>query len=192
MSKKRQNHNRKPTNGLWGLLLAGALGAGSLAAWVQMNPTKEIPASEKRVSRLPEHQDSVHSSSETNKGKVQVLKPRYEGDELKYDRHEAEVPTGEDKMVYAVNQYLKASKIAPSDALAVKATLASNGDLKLDFNPAFDHTYGSEDERALVDGILHTLGQFPEINSVSFTIKGEQLETLGHIDLTTPQAVLRD
>lgn len=174
------------------MLLVGALAAGSIAAWVQMNPTKDIPEAERRVARLPEHQESrPKPKPRETTSEVEVLKPRYEGNDLKYDRAKATVPQGEDKMVFAVNQYLKDLKMIPAGAKATKATMKS-GDLTLDFNTAFDHTYGSEDERTIVDGILRTLGQFAEINSVRFTIEGQQMETLGHLDLTTPQAVLRD
>ena len=194
MSKKRQTHNQRPTNALWGMLLAGALVTGSLAAWVQMSPNKSIPVEEHRVARLPEHQSKrdVPTTHKQDPGKIQVLKPRFEGQDLKYDRHEAVVPEGQNKMVFAVNQYLKESKVAPAAAQATKASIDKRGDLTLEFNSDFDRTYGTEDERTLVDGILRTLGQFSEINSVRFTINGQQMETLGNIDLTTPQAVLRD
>ncbi len=82
--------------------------------------------------------------------------------------------------------------IAPKEARATKAVLTERGELRLQFNNAFDRTYGSEEERALVDGILHSLGQFKEIVNVQFCIGDQPMETLGHIDLSTPQAVLRD
>ncbi|MCC7101968.1 MAG: GerMN domain-containing protein [Fimbriimonadaceae bacterium] len=190
MTKKRKNH--KPTNGLWAVLLAGALVAGSVAAWVQMTDNKSIPISERRSpTERPGKPAKVHvpqSEGET----VAVLKPRYDGDAIKYDRTEAQVPKGIDKMVFAVNEFLRESDIAPKDARATKAVLTERGELRLQFNNAFDRTYGSEEERALVDGILHSLGQFKEIVNVQFCIGDQPMETLGHIDLSTPQAVLRD
>lgn len=190
MTKKRKNH--KPSNGLWAVLLAGGLVAGSVAAWVQMSGDRTIPVAERRLPTERTGKPTKPFPEPTAKDRVTVIKPRYEGDSIKYDRHQTEVPAGVDKMVFAVNEYLRESGIAPKEAKAIKATLSDRGELKLEFNESFDRTYGSEEERSLVDGILHSLGQFKEIVNVQFFIGDEPMETLGHIDLTAPQAVLRD
>ncbi|MBL8060497.1 MAG: GerMN domain-containing protein [Chthonomonas sp.] len=190
MTKKRKNH--KPTNGLWAVLLAGGLVAGSVAAWVQINTDRTIPPSERRLPTQRNGKPVQPQPDSTKRETVTVIKPRYEGDAIKYDRHHSEVPEGENKMVFAVNEYLRESGIAPKEARATKAHLSEKGELKLEFNDAFDRTYGSEEERSLVDGILHSLGQFKEIVNVQFFIGDQPMETLGHIDLTAPQPVLRD
>ncbi len=175
-------------------MLVGALIAGSTAAYVQMSANKEIPSTERRAERLPEHQDKKAGSKDPDireSSEVRILKPKFEDGDLKYDKRNATVPAGSDKFVFAVNEFLLASKVAPEEARLAKSTL-TDGNLKLEFNQAFDRTYGSQDEQTLVDGILRTLGQFPEVRTVQFTIEGAQMETLGHLDLSTPQAVLRD
>lgn len=176
MTKKRKPP--KPTNGLWAVLLSGALVAGAIAAWVQMNP-RSIPSAE--------HRSPVRASQPTG---------RHEGDEAQ-GRPKATAPLGddlalEDQMVASVNDFLHDSHIAPDEARATKAIMSPKGELKLQFNSAFDRTYGSEEEGALVNGILRSLGKFRQIVNVQFYIGDEPMETLGHIDLTTPQPVLRD
>lgn len=176
------------------MLLVGALVGGAAATYVQSIQSSRISAEERRTERLPQHQDPKSASAaQTPKrgNEVEVVRPRDTGEEVVNERTKVQVPEGQDPMLFAVNSFLRDSKIAPEGAQAVKATLV-RGELTLDFNTDFDRTYGSEDERVLVDGILRSLGQFKDVRNVRFTINGEQVETLGHLDLTTPQAVLRD
>jgi len=123
-------------------------------------------------------------------GSVKVLKPRYEDDKLVFDKSHQVPPAGQNSMVFAVNAFLKASGVSPEGALAERVELMS-GVANISFNAAFRETYGTEDEHTIVDGIRTTMGQFPEVEFVRFSIGSEPLETLGNIDLTTPLKVLR-
>ena len=196
MSKKQQTR-KSPNTGMWFLFALGLAATAGVGAYLKSNPSASIPPSEMRTD---DDRKSVKdaldgkpaATTDRRDGKVEVIKPKLDdkGEELTYDKSHEAIPEGQDKVVFAVNRFLEESKIVPAgaklDSVEVKDKIAT-----LKFNAAFDRTYGTEDERVLVDGILHTVGQFAEIEKVQFTIGGEPMETLGNIDLTTPQTVLR-
>jgi germination protein M len=103
------------------------------------------------------------------------------------------IPAGEDERAYLVNDYLKqvhASGLGNKDAKALGVDVR-DGTAYVDFNKAFDESFGTMDEATLINGILRTLGQYPEIEKVQFSIDGKPMETTGNIDLTSPQPVIR-
>lgn len=198
MSKKRNNRNGGKRAGIWGLMLIGAFVLGASATYVQLGPNARIPAEERRSERLPQHQEAgkqasrpAQTSERQLKDEVEIIRPRGAEDQVVFERERRRLPENQEAIPFAVNEFLKQSKIAPDDASLVGYKL-NNGELVLSFNRAFDRTYGSEDERVLVEGILRSVGQFEDVRSVRFTIEWEPMETLGHLDLTIAQAPLRD
>ncbi len=165
------------------MLCVGVFGLGALAAYVKLGGADKVPASE-RSATLP------GQGAQKSARPVTVLTPRYSDDKLLFDKTQKTSPEGQDAMVYALNEFLAGSKVTPTDARAESCTV-KDGVAMVEFSKAFDRTYGTEDEHTVVEGILRTMGQFPEISSVQFNVGGQPLETLGNIDLTTPQPVLR-
>jgi len=99
--------------------------------------------------------------------------------------------SADDPMVFAVNNYLDKLPMVKKEARARKCTV-SNGIANLDFTPEFETTYGTEDEQTILKGLLTVMAQFPDVKQVKFTVGGRTLDSLGNVDLTTPQDVMKD
>lgn len=146
--------------------------------------------------RLPEalrkpRTDTDAKPVEANTQGPKLLVPRNTGAaDLRFDKVDEPIPPGADARVHLINRFLQVTKIANPEARAIGIDVRS-GLAVLSLNKAFGESQGSFDERVLVNGILATLGQFPEIDRVQFEVDGQQLETLGNIDLSEPQAVIR-
>jgi spore germination protein GerM len=76
----------------------------------------------------------------------------------------------------------------PKDA-NVKTVTVKEGIATIDFNEKIYAGYGTEDEQIIVRGLLRVMAQFPEVKSVLFTTEGQPLDSLGAIDLSSPQPV---
>lgn len=178
-SRKKSN-----TGIIAALLLVSAVGGAVMGAYVMTTPeARKVPADLRRdhVSAKPAQ-------------KPKALVPKMVGHDVVYEKRDITVPAGQDARVFYVNEFLKelhAKDIGNKSARAIGVDL-QDGVAYLDFNRAFDETYGTEDEGILIQGILRTLGQFPDINKVQFEIEGKPMETTGNIDLKTPQDVIRD
>jgi hypothetical protein len=112
-------------------------------------------------------------------------------DGIAFTKQETTVPEGQDEKVFAVNEFLKASQIAPPDAQALLVDLRENGTAVISFNKAFEQTYGTFDEKKMLDGLASSLGQFPDVNVIVLEVDGVQLKTLGNADITDPIPVIR-
>lgn len=121
---------------------------------------------------------------------VTVLVPEFVNGELKFKETRQTVAPGEAPEVFAVNAFLKETGFVPPKAKAVSVTV-ERGLATVTFTPEFQTTYGTEDEQTLVNGILKALGQFKNIDKVSMRVGGQPLDTLGSIDLSEPQDVIR-
>lgn len=156
--------------------------------------TAKVPDELRREARLPEHGGAPigktnQDAQQVGEHKATALKPHFtnEGD-LKYTKTEITIPEGADRYITVINAYLKETHIAPGDARA-ESTELKGKTLTIKFNKAFDKTYGSDDERTLVNGILASLSQFSEVNFVVFTIEGTPMDSMGHLDLSEPLPV---
>lgn len=172
---------------IWIGLLVCATVVGALASYVANQPDLNGQAG-KNTTKAGTTGNSVTASHNTETSVV-LFAPKYEGYDLKFETRNATVPSGQDPRVFAVNEYLKASNVAPADSQLLSITIEGST-ATLDFNSAFNQTYGTDDERTLLNGILRTLGQFPQIEKALFTINGKPFETMGNIDLTEPQPVI--
>jgi len=176
---------KKSSNGpMIGLLAVAVIGLGSLAAYVKFSGANRVPDDERRPDKVSVHTPATHTETKPD-SKVTVIKPTREGDDLKLNKSETDVPKGEDPIVFSVNHYLKESKIVPADAKVVGVQV-KDGIALLDVSPAFNQTYGSLDEETLLKGICATLAQFKNVDKVQFILEGKPIETLGNVDLTTP------
>lgn len=117
--------------------------------------------------------------------------PRFDqkGD-LKLDGKETtKDPKSKDSRVSAINAYLAKIPAVPKDARLLDMRMEGSTAL-LNFSAAIEAGYGTEDEQALVNGILATLAQFPDVRQARFMVEGKPLNSLGNIDLSQPQEVV--
>lgn len=178
-------------------ILVGVFCFTGLAAYVVNGPAFKVPEAEQRheATQKPDEQTDKPSIEVSGQQKgeatqVKVLKPTYENGELTFKESTTTVAQGSDAIITAVNEYL--DQIPAVDKEARLIGLETHGGIiTLKFSPKFEAGYGTDDEKSIVVGILTTLGQFPEIKKAQFTIEGRQLESLGSIDLTEPQDVIR-
>jgi hypothetical protein len=119
----------------------------------------------------------------TLKSQVRVPIARAEDDNVKIESEVRDRNAGQDPVVIAVNSFLKETHIAPPDAQLLKTTFEDDH-LVLEFNAAFNHTFGTDDERTLLKGILLAVKENSRAKTVSFYADGKEIETLGSVDLT--------
>jgi hypothetical protein len=185
MTKRtKKNQGTKP---VLALLLVGVVGAVALAAYVKYTDANHVPDDLRRPEQASKIKEGTNPA--TAQKHVNVLTPELKGTDLELKGQRTEVPTGQDPMVFAVNEYLKNSHITPEGARAVGVQV-KDGVAYLDFSREFKQSYGSLDERNLLQGICTTLGQFSSVQKVQFQVDGQPLETLGSVELTDPIDVI--
>lgn len=190
MNKRRAANPSRGASakGVWFLFFLGVCVVGGLAAYIQTTPNaREMPQSERRATRgdTPRTATTEAAGQDRPKGRVEVLKPEYVDGDLRYTKSSAQTPRGQDERVFAVNEFLRATGLMPGGARAVSCVV-EGGVATIEFSPEFDQTYGTEDERTIVDGVLRALAQFEGVRSVQFQVGGKPMETLGNIDLSRP------
>lgn len=131
------------------------------------------------------------AKKEQQGSKVTELTPKYDEGGLKFDRKEGSVPAGGDAKVQVVNDYLDKIPAVPKEAQLIDVKMEGTTAV-LNFNDAFRSGYGTEDEQIIVKGILTALAQFPEVQTALFKINGQPLDSLGNIDLSEPQSVMKE
>jgi hypothetical protein len=160
------------------VLLVCAVVAVGVAAYVKLAPADTVPV-------------VVDTEVRPEGGGVKLLTPYYDDDGvLKYKTEEVNVPRDTDPHVYAVNKYLDLVSVVPEGAV-LKSVKIENTIAVLDFSAEFASSYSTFDESTIVNGILTTMGQFPEVSYVKFMVEGKRLETLGNLDLIDPLEVQR-
>jgi len=170
---------------LLGFALVGLAIVGGLTVYVANLP--KIEPARMRSTTAQARLSAPDASSGT---RVVVLMPEYVQGQLTFKETLQSVALGESPEVFAINAFLKNTGIVPVSAKAVSVAV-SDGMATVVFSKEFETTYGTEDEQTLVKGILTTLGQFHNIKKVAFKIGDHSLETLGSIDLSEPQDVIR-
>ncbi len=178
---------KKPSNSGGWFVLVGIAILGSAFAYVKYAP--QVPARQEasKVVATTQHEAATTTTApeRTDTKNVSIKTPYYSGDDLKFTEKTEQVPKNADPIVFAVNRFLEKSHIAPADAKAKTATL-HDGLITIDFSPSFETTYGTEDERTMINGLIATLAQFKEIKQFQFTVSGKPLDTLGNVDLSKP------
>ncbi|MBI1756135.1 MAG: GerMN domain-containing protein [Fimbriimonas ginsengisoli] len=170
------------------LLLAVAL-SGAAALGLYVNATRPAQdAAGSAVRRGP--QVGVTATHQGQGSRVAVLTPHTDGLEVSFTQEQRELPAGADAKVFAVNGYLRQLKSVPPEAEMLSVDLQGRTAI-LQFNEAFRQTYGSIDEKIILDGLRATLGLFPEVDSIRLYIGGNALDSLGHADLDEPLPVIR-
>lgn len=164
-------------------LAGGALFAGT-AVYVRQAPKVE--------PRPPAQSKQAGGQREDRTPKtIEVLEPSYDAKgDLVLEPRVQKLPPGADGMAAAVNAYLRKIPAVPT-AARVRSVRVEGHEATIDFSSEFNAGYGTEDERTIVEGILATMGQFPEVDRVRFLIDGAETSGIGNIDLSSPQPVHR-
>lgn len=157
---------------------------GALAWYITSRPVTPMTNTEPVVTtKVPADEEEARKG-----GEVTTLTPTYTGGQFGTKPDTKEPPKGQDPMVFALNDYLDKVPAVPKDA-DVKTVTVKEGIATIDFNEKIYAGYGAEDEQIIVRGLLRVMAQFPEVKSVLFTTDGQPLDSLGAIDLSSPQPV---
>jgi len=120
-----------------------------------------------------------------------VLVPTMNGMELTFQSETRPMPAGSNPMVFAVNEYLKQIPAVPKDARLVGVEVIDHTAI-MQFNRVFgETTYGSEDEKTVLDGLCATMGMFPDVSQIKLEAEGKGIDSLGHVELGDPLPVTR-
>lgn len=155
-----------------------------------------VPIEERRVERLPEHQEppvtrverkptAEPSSEKEATRKVESVHVEYVAEDYRVTKSQVDVPKGQDPYLVAVNTSLAHNPDIPADGKAIAAKVEGKT-LVLDFGPSFERTYGSAEEGEILKSITGALEQFKELTHVQITVGGKPIETLGNVELTDP------
>jgi len=168
------------------LLLVSLVGGSVMGAYVLTTPVAQhVPPALRRVTTA--------TAKEPSGEERRVVPHASASGGTKFETADIKFPPGVDHRVYLVNDFLgqlHGKGLGNPDAKAIGIDVR-DGTAYLDFNRAFDESTGSNDEGTILNGILLALGQYPDINQVQFEVEGKPMESLGNVDLTTPQPVLR-
>lgn len=171
------------------LFLVAAGGATALGIYVQSGHDKVPPAEPAPKPQITRPVEKPIEHKEQNPT-VMVLVPSSKGENLTFKEDNRPLPLGEDAKVYSINEYLRQLPSVPKDAKALSVEI-SNRTAVVQFNKAFtDASYGSMDEKFVLDGVCATMGEFPDIDQVMFQFDGKPIDSLGHADLTDPLPVI--
>ena len=179
---------------IWILMCGAALGVGAVAAYVERTPSlphEPSPEASNPITTPSKPADSEPLVTPKAQQTVIVFVPSMGASGITFTKQEAPVPEGEDAKLVAINGFLKASQIAPADAKALSLAMQEPGSAAIVFNKAFDQTYGTFDEKKMLDGLAAAMGQFSEVNQFTLVVGDKHLTTLGSADLTNPIQVIR-
>jgi len=106
---------------------------------------------------------------------------------------EARIVSSENKYVDALYELMKLPidsslyRLVP-DSTKINSIVVEDGLAKVDFSKEFieDKITSDTEDNLLIYSIVNTLTEFPEVNSVSFYIDGEKLDTLSELDISEP------
>jgi hypothetical protein len=172
--KKRNN----PV-GVLALLLVGAAGVYGVGMYIKSTPdAQKVPDAIRRSA--PNAHIEIQIPAQHLGDTAVVLTPESHNGEVTFKETSEAVPKGADPIVFAVNRYLENSHIAPSGAKALSEQI-KDGTVMIDCSEAMEHTYGSSDEQALLQGLSKTLSQFHGIKKMQFLISGTPIETFGNV-----------
>ena len=199
MPSKKRSKKKASKAGYLVLAAIGITGVGALARYVKAAHADTVPPAEHRVEHSAARvQDrSLPSVRPRREAKapagqtVYVYTPIWNKESLKFARKSIEVPDDSDPKVFAINLFLQNTRVAPPQARLLSVDIR-HGVASLFFTADMRQTYGTDDESMLLNGILSTMGQFPEVEKVDFYADGKQIDTFGNVELTEPQPVIRN
>ena len=142
------------------------------------------------IDESPDTGEEAKDEEETKKGELTIYV--YYSDAMgEYLVGEARVVSSENKYVNALNELMKLPvdsslyRLVP-ESTKINSIIVEDGLAKVDLSQDFvnDKVTSDTEDNLLVYSIVNTLTEFPEVNSVSFYIDGEKLDTLGMLDIS--------
>ena len=189
MSSKRSKSNI----GVILLFLVGASGAAALGLYVKAGHST-VPPEDRRPAAVVEKPTTPKPVEETKPEattQADVLVPTMTGTDLTFKTESRPLPEGVNPMIFAVNEYLKQIPAVPKDGRLIGVEVINHTAI-MQFNQTFaDNTYGSEDEKTVLDGLCATMGMFPDVNDIKLEVNGKGIDSLGHVELSDPLPVTR-
>lgn len=170
------------------LIAAGSITLAGLGMFATNPNARSVPKDQQKV--IQQDPINVDVVPDSQREQVTTLNPKMEGDDLTFDVSKMTPPAGVDPKVYAVNEYLKKLEAVDPNAKATAVTM-ENGVATINFTKEFQGGFGSMDEKTVIEGVLSVMGFFPDVQAVKFVVDGQSIESLGHIDLTEPQPVIK-
>lgn len=189
MSSKRSKSNI----GVILLFLVGASGAAALGLYVRSGHST-VPQEDRRLPVAVEQAPPTKPTEEPKQesaAQANVLVPTMSGMDLTFKTESRPLPQGVNPMVFAVNEYLKQIPAVPKDARLIGVEVINHTAIMQFNHPFGDNTYGSEDEKAVLDGLCATMGMFPDVNEIKLEVEGKGIDSLGHVELSDPLQVTR-
>jgi spore germination protein GerM len=146
----------------------------------------------KNEEELEEDKDK-ETSEESKETESLTIKVYYADSIVQYLVGEERIISGTHKYLSAFMEILK-PPLEPGYKTLVPPTTKvnkisfDNGNIALDLSPEFvnDKFESDAGDILLVYSIVNTFTEFPEVNTVSFYINGEKLDTLGQLDISNP------
>ncbi len=181
--------------GAFALLAIGAAGAVGITSYIQKTPdAQKVPEGIRREEanrrrHAPDVEASVQPDQQADHTII-VLTPESKNGDLTFTSKTESVPDKVEPIVFAVNRYLENTGFVDPKAKALAVQL-KDGMAHIDVTEAFETSYGSLDERTVLQGLQRTMGQFAEVKTFAFYVSGKQVTTLGNADLTDPIRVIR-
>ena len=151
---------------------------------------EEIAEEETTEEEVEENKDK-ETSEESKETEPLTIKVYYADSIVQYLVGEERIISGVHKYLSAFMELLK-PPLEPGHMTLVPATTKvnrisfDNGNIALDISPEFvnDKFEGDANDILLVYSIVNTFTEFSEVNTVSFYINGEKLDTLGQLDIS--------
>jgi germination protein M len=142
------------------------------------------------TSEESEDEESEEDIEEAQSGEI-TINVYYLDSMGEYLVGEARIVTSENKYVDALYELMKLPidsslyRLVP-DSTKINSIVVEDGLAKVDFSKEFieDRITSDTEDNLLIYSIVNTLTEFPEVNSVSFYIDGEKLDTLGELDVS--------
>lgn len=171
-----------------GIILASSLGLGALTLYVLKEPHAVTPAPVSQPQPTANSKSAAIAPRSAGQTYYAYL-PKMTKAGIVFDQIELKSQSSADPMADAMNEFLADTHIAPPDARCV-STEIKDGVATVNFNEAFRQTYGSFDEKLLLDGIRRNASQFEKVGSIVIEVNGQPLDTLGSGDLSKPLPTL--
>jgi len=147
---------------------------------------------ETEVSESTDSGEEAEDENEVKNGEI-AINVYYLDSMGEYLVGEARIVSSENKYVDALYELMKLPidsslyRLVP-DSTKINSIVVENGLAKIDLSKEFieDKITSDTEDNLLIYSIVNTLTEFPEVNSVSFYIDGEKLDTLGELDISEP------
>lgn len=197
MARKKKKKSSTPgLRPIATVMVLALLGVGVFGYYLKVTPGAAVVPPEIRKPLTAEsHQPAVRHTAvqqqdPVDKAPDEALRiPVLRGDKLSLSDVKVTPPEGVDARVFVMTKTFEALGVKEGRALDVHV---KDGLAEFDINGAvLSHGYGTTEEGEVVRALQLGLGQFPEIDRFEMILDGQQVDSLGALDLSDPIPVLR-